>query len=166
MIAAPSPRHQLAQVNVARLLAPLEDPRIADFRDNLERVNRLAERMEGFVWRHVDDSGNATDTRVGEDPMMIYNASVWRDGAALDRFVWGTLHAQFYRRRAEWFSVLGAMHMAMWWVPEGHRPSPAEAMARLARIEAEGPGAQAFGWAEVPGAVMWRAGRCGPLAAE
>ena len=34
-------RHQLAQINVARLLAPIEAPQIADFVAALEPVNAL-----------------------------------------------------------------------------------------------------------------------------
>lgn len=166
MIYPPSSTHQLAEVNVARLLAPLDDPKIADFTNNLDRVNRLAERMDGFVWRHVDETGNATDTQIDADPNVIYNCSVWASAETLERFVWGTLHTRFYERRTEWFRALGSMHFAMWWVPEGHRPTPEESIAKLAHLEAYGPSDKAFGWAELPGATMWRTHRCTPLAAE
>ncbi len=166
MIFPPTPHRQLAEVNVAKLLAPLDDPRIADFADNLDRINGLAERMGGFIWRYKDDTGNATDTQVDDDPFVIFNCSVWSSAEALERFVWGTLHARFYERRAEWFQALGSMHFAMWWVPEGHQPDPAEAMARLRLLEEKGPTEQAFGWAELPGATLWRTHRCPPLAAE
>ena len=36
------PMH-LAQLNIARLVAPLDDPRIADFVENLEPINAMAE---------------------------------------------------------------------------------------------------------------------------
>jgi hypothetical protein len=32
----------------------------------------------------------------------------------------------------------------MWWVPAGHRPTVAEAMAKVAWIRAHGPGPEAF----------------------
>ena len=35
----------------------------------------------------------------------------------------------------------------MWWVPEGHVPTLAEAQARLASIDANGPTAHAFNFA-------------------
>jgi hypothetical protein len=41
----------LAQLNVARLRAPMDDPRIDDFRNNLEPVNALAEASPGYVCR-------------------------------------------------------------------------------------------------------------------
>ncbi|MBF9032982.1 DUF3291 domain-containing protein [Rhodobacterales bacterium HKCCE2091] len=165
-IPPPGPDHELFEVNVARLVAPIDDPRIADFADNLDRINALAERMDGFVWRHVDDSGNATQTRVGADPLLIYNASVWRGGASLDRFVFGTLHARFYARRREWFGLFGGAHHAMWWVAPGERPDPEEAMERLTYMQHHGPTETAFGWPELPGATLWREGRCPPVAAE
>ena len=148
----PSPDWQLAQVNVARLRAPVGSPLVAPFIDALDRVNAVAERMEGFVWRHVDGTGNATDTRIADDPLMIYNASTWADVPSLERFVWGTIHARFFERRAEWFEALETMHMALWWVPPGTRFTPAEAMDRLARYDKHGPSERAFGWSEAPGA--------------
>ena len=41
----------LADFNVARLRAPIDDPLIDEFRDNLEAINGLADRSPGFVWR-------------------------------------------------------------------------------------------------------------------
>jgi hypothetical protein len=71
-------RH-LAQLNIGRLRYPTDDPRVADFMNNLDLVNSLAERSEGFVWRLKDDSGNATDIRPFADPTMIVNMSVWEN---------------------------------------------------------------------------------------
>jgi hypothetical protein len=97
----------LAQLNVARLKYPFEDPRIADFADNLDRINGLAERSDGFVWRLQDDGGYAVEIRADADPMIIVNMSVWRDAESLERFVWNTVHKQIYRRRGEWFGAMG-----------------------------------------------------------
>ena len=156
----------LAEINVAKLAYPLEDPRIADFVDNLDRVNGIAERSEGFVWRFIGDTGQAIDARVFDDPDIIVNVSVWRDVEALERFVWGTLHRQFYQRRHEWFHVMRGMQFAMWRVPEGHEPSLEEAKARLEHYEQHGDTDHAFGWAHLPEAVRWRTMRCDAVAAE
>jgi hypothetical protein len=51
------------------------------------------------------------------------------------------------RRRREWFERFERVYVAMWWVPAGHRPSIAEAVERLAHLEAHGPSAFAFGFA-------------------
>ena len=162
----PSPGHQLAEVNIARLKAPVGSPVVAPFIDALDRVNAVADRPPGFVWRHRDGTGNATATQAHPDPLVIYNASTWEGAAALETFVWGTVHARFYHRRGEWFDALGSMHFAMWWVPPGTRPTPEDAMDRLVQLESRGPSERAFGWADLPGARLWRDHRCPPLAAE
>ena len=100
----------LAQVNIAALKYPLDDPRVADFARNLDRVNGIAERSDGFVWRLQDESGDATDIRAFDDPTIVINMSVWRDQECLEHFVWKTVHKQFYHRRAEWFSVMEKQH--------------------------------------------------------
>lgn len=156
----------LAELNIARLKAPIDHPDTADFADNLDRINALAERMDGFVWRHVDDSGNATNTRIGDDPDVIVNMSVWRDVTTLEAFVWGTLHRQFYQRRDEWFKSLGGMGFVMWWVPLTHRPTLTEAAERLTHLETHGSSDHAFDWAYLKDATRWRDMRCAPLAAE
>ena len=71
------PGHHLAELNIGRVKHELDDPRMADFTNNIELVNALAERSPGFVWRYVDGSGNATDTRPFSDPLVIVNLSVW-----------------------------------------------------------------------------------------
>jgi hypothetical protein len=160
----PAPDWQLAEVNIARLKAPVGDPLVQPFVDALGRVNAVADRMDGFVWRHVDESGNATETQVLGDPCVIYNASVWRDVASLERFVWGTIHARFYERREKWFTSMDSMGVAMWWVPPGTRFQPAEAMERLSELNCYGPSDRAFGWRQAPGAHLWKTGRCLPAA--
>ena len=54
--------HHLAQMNIGRIRYDIDDPRMADFTNNLALVNGIAERSAGFIWRYVDESGNATET--------------------------------------------------------------------------------------------------------
>ena len=125
----------LAQLNIARLKYPFEDPRVADFAANLDRVNGIAERSEGFVWRLQDDGGDATGIQAFDDPAIIVNMSVWRDPETLERFVWNTIHKAFYRRRAEWFGLMEAQHFVMWWVDErGPAAGPSSRPRRGFRI--------------------------------
>jgi Domain of unknown function (DUF3291) len=154
------PNHHLAELNIGRIRYDLEDPRMADFTDNLALVNGLAERSEGFVWRYVDESGNATDTRPFADPLVIVNLSVWESVAALEHFVWQTVHKRFYGRRHEWFDRYEGPYFVMWWVPQGHRPTVAEALGRLEHLKANGPSDYAFGWESLPSAQLWRSARC------
>ena len=41
----------LAQFNISRLKAPLDDPSLKEFVDFLDPVNAFAEQSPGFVWR-------------------------------------------------------------------------------------------------------------------
>ena len=150
----------LAEFNVGRLKARVDDARVKDFIDNLDRVNALAERMPGFVWRLTGGGNNAIDLQFGDDPQVIVNMSVWETAAQLETYVFGTLHAKFYRRRQEWFDLIERPHFVLWWVHEGHRPALAEAAERLAHLAAHGPTEHAFGWAEAIGSERLQALRC------
>ncbi|MFA3917579.1 DUF3291 domain-containing protein [Ruegeria hyattellae] len=161
--------YHLAELNVGRLLAPTDDPRVAEFMENLDRINGLGKRMPGFVWM-MEGSGEPgtgnTENAIGDDPQQVANLTVWEDVASLERFVWGTIHKQFYERRAEWFELLGQMHFVMWWVSEGHEPTLDEALARLELLRANGASDQAFDWAYLKNATMWHSHGCAPVAAE
>lgn len=150
----------LAELNIARLAQPIDHPDIADFVDNLDRINGLAERMPGFVWRFKDESGNVTAVQAFEDPMVIPNLSVWESAGDLERFVWGTIHRKFYERRDEWFQKMTEHHFVMWWVEEGHQPDLEEAKARLKMLQDRGPSEDAFGWADLRSAKLWEKSRC------
>ena len=151
------PRH-LAQFNVARIRYPLDDPRMAEFVDNVARVNALAEQIEGFVWRLQDASGHAMNMTVYGDPTLLPNLTLWESPQALERFVWQTLHGRFYRRREDWFEPI-TTPLVMWWVPAGTRPTMAEGVERRDHLIAHGPSEQAFGWESLPEAQLWRTQR-------
>lgn len=113
-------QHELAQMNVARLRAPIDSPQLADFVDALDRINAVADGSPGFVWRLQDDSGNATALRpLGEE--VIVNMSVWRDAESLQAFVYRSDHVGVMRRRRDWFEKMD-LYLVLWWVPRGHRP--------------------------------------------
>ena len=134
----------LAEINVGRLLRPLTDPRTADFVDNLDAINALAEESPGFVWRLKDESGNATQIAAYDDPLIIVNLSVWASVEALYEFAYKTAHRRFVQRRKEWFDLFGAAYLALWWIEDGHRPEIGEGQRRLAHLERFGPTAHAF----------------------
>ena len=150
----------LAQLNVAKARHALDGPRMADFMGNLDRINGIAERSPGFVWRLQDEGGNATDIAFGDDPDTIVNMSVWENAQALEHFVWNTMHKQFYARRAEWFKLMESNHLVMWWVPAGHTPTLAEAAERLEHLDKHGPSERAFGWESLPDQQARRQARC------
>jgi hypothetical protein len=138
------PSFHLAQINVARARAPLDDPLLADFMAQLDRINGLADQSPGFVWRLQSDSGNATDIQVSEDPCLLVNLSVWSSAEALFDFVYKTGHSRVMARRKDWFEPFGRPYLALWWAPAGRLPSVEEAMARLDLIAERGPGPEAF----------------------
>ena len=134
----------LAQINIGRLRAPVDDPKIADFVANLDRINALADASPGFVWRLVGEGGNATDIQPdADDPLMAMNMSVWESPQALGAFVYRSDHIAIMRRRAEWFEKI-ELYMALWWVPVGHRPSVAEGWGKVQTLRRLGPTAEAF----------------------
>ncbi|MGI1661174.1 DUF3291 domain-containing protein [Palleronia sp. KMU-117] len=161
--------HHLAELNIGRLIAEPGDPRVAEFMAALDRVNGLGKRMPGFVWM-MEGSGTPgtgnTDVKIGGDPRLVSNLTVWESVETLEAFVWNTVHRQFYERRQEWFEVLGKMHFVMWWVPAGHRPTLDEALGRLDHLARHGETEHAFGWTWLKQAQLWRTRRCAQVAAE
>jgi Domain of unknown function (DUF3291) len=137
-------RWHLAQLNVGRLVAPIDAPEIDGFREALEPINALADGHAGFVWRLQSDAGNATDIRPTEDDLFLINMSVWTSIEALRAFTYTTGHVQILRQRRSWFEPLAEAHLVLWWVPAGHIPSIDEAMARLERLHRDGPTPAAF----------------------
>ena len=140
----------LAQLNVGRLRAPMDDPIIDDFRTNLAPINALAEVSPGFVWRLQDDSGNATDIQVFDDELVIINLTVWESIEPLWSYVYGGGHLEVMRRRREWMAKLDEIHMALWWVPAGHIPTIEEAEERLNHLRTHGPSDRAFTFKQQP----------------
>jgi Domain of unknown function (DUF3291) len=155
------PNTHLAQLNIGRIRYEVDDPRMAGFANNLALVNGLAERAPGFVWRYIDESGNSTATRPYADPRIAINMSVWDTVAALERFVYQTIHKRFYGRRDEWFEHFEKPYFVMWWVPAGRRPSVEEAIERLDHLTANGASDYAFDWASAS-AQLWKTARCAP----
>src|SRR5215831_8734552 len=138
------PHHHVAQVNVARVLAPLDSPALEDFADNLQPINALADRSPGFVWRLQTEAGNATAIRPYDDERMAINLSVWASLEALQQFVYRSGHVVPLRDRSKWFEPIDGPILALWWIPAGHIPTVAEAADRLALLKARGPSPDAF----------------------
>lgn len=108
---------QLAEVNLAWIRYPLEDPRMSTMREEIVRINRLGDQPPGFIWRSVQD---------------------------LRAYVYHSEHVAFFRQRREWFVSPLREPVAMWWVKDGVRPSVDDAMARLARLWERGSTTEAF----------------------
>ncbi len=139
----------IAQVNIARMKAPLEDPVMAGFVARLEEINALADRSPGFVWRLQTTDGNATYLRPYDDDRILFNLSVWETVEQLKRYVYYSAHVEVLRQRQAWFEKFAGAYVALWWVPQGRLPGVDEAKQRLAHLEAHGPTQFAFTFKKV-----------------
>jgi hypothetical protein len=137
--------YHLAQVNVARMLAPFDSPQLAPFVAQIDAVNAEADRAPGFVWRLLD----ASSVRTGGDPLILFNLSVWESADALKRYTYSAGHVQAFRARSDWFEKPTKPHLAMWWIPAGHIPSIEEAVERLEFRRAHGDTEAAFSFSSL-----------------
>jgi len=133
----------LAQVNIAKSLAPMDDPIMQDFVSNLDKINGIADKSEGFVWRLTDEDQYFA-TQIFQDNSLLINISVWKNLQSLFDFTYKSNHVKFFKRRKEWFSKLKIMHMALWYVPVGYEPTLQDAKDRLDYLNKHGETPYAF----------------------
>ena len=143
------PNYHLAQINIARMLAPIDDPIMAEFVAQLAPLNALADQSPGFVWRLQSEAGDATSIKVYDDDMIIVNLTVWESVDALREFVCKGAHHGVLRDRKRWFEKLGGPYTALWWVPAGQLPSIEEGKARLDYLRQHGDTSHAFSFRNV-----------------
>lgn len=139
--------YHLAELNIGRLLKPLEAPETEEFTNALDRINALAEASPGFVWRLTDEDGNSSSyVSFGDndDPLLIANYSIWEDLESLKDFMYKTDHMSFLRRRTDWFAVPTEEITVCWWEPAGSIPTLDQAYERLQHLRANGP--SDMGW--------------------
>ncbi len=138
------PEYHLAQLNIARMLAPIDSPVMAGFVARLNDINALADKTPGFVWRLIGDGNDATSLRPFDDDMMIVNMSVWESLEALHEYTYYSGHVEVFRQRTDWFEKMTDAHMVLWWIPAGHIPTVQEAKDRLLHLNAHGATPHAF----------------------
>jgi hypothetical protein len=136
--------HHLAQLNIARFKAPMDDPGMAGFVEQLDPVNALADSWPGFVWRLQTEEGNATAIHAFDDDLLLVNMSVWESVEALGEFVYRSGHVEVMRRRRDWATRMAEAYMCLWWIPAGEIPTIEEAKERLNHLREHGPTARAF----------------------
>jgi len=141
--------YHLAQINISRLIAPLDDPKIAEFVSQLGPINALADKALGFVWRLQSESGNATDIAYNADPFVIVNMSVWESIETLREFAYKSSHREVFRNRAKWFEKAVKPGYCLWWIPSGHIPTVAEGRERLEHYQQHGATPHSF-WFSQP----------------
>lgn len=111
--------HNLAQVNIARMNADLDDPIMSGFVQRLEEINALADGSKGFVWRLQTEAGDATYLRPFDDQRILFNMSVWETLEDLKGYVYASKHIELLKSKANWFKKLGEAHLALWWIRKG-----------------------------------------------
>lgn len=135
----------LAEFNIAEAVSNSDDPIMADFFNNTERINALADAAPGFIWRLKDDaSGDSYSIKAYDNEFMLINLSVWEDRQSLFNFVYNTDHVEIFKRRKEWFHKMPKMHMVLWYVEKGHIPTVEEAKERLNYLQQHGESKNAF----------------------
>lgn len=141
--------YHLAQINIALMLARIDDPVMADFVAQLPPINALAEASPGFVWRLQSESGDATSIKVYNDDMVIINLTVWGSAEALREYVYKSSHSGLMRERRRWFEKFDGPYYALWWIPAGHLPDPGEGKERLEYLREHGDTPYAFSFKHV-----------------
>lgn len=138
----------LAQINIARALGPMDSPVMAGFVAQLDEVNALADVSPGFVWRLQGEGNDATDIMAFDDPQIIMNMSVWESIEDLRNYTYGMMHSAVARDRRNWFEPMDGPHLALWWVPAGHIPTPAEGRQKIEHLVEHGSTPDVFTFLE------------------
>ena len=135
---------QLAQFNIARMLAPMGSELMREFEERLDPVNELAEQGPGFVWRFKEDNNNATSITIFDDDYWLVNMSVWQSIEDLFNFVYKSGHLQVFRKKQQWFEPAKEHNMAMWYIEDHMFPTIEQAVERLLYLRDHGDTPYAF----------------------
>lgn len=130
------------------MLGDLEDDIMSGFVARLEGLNKLADTSPGFVWRYQTDAGDATEVRVFEDELILFNMSVWESVEALEDYVYRSNHLEALQKRADWFGRPERAPLVLWWVKAGHIPAVEEAKEHFELLWRDGPTEAAFTFKE------------------
>ena len=117
--------HYLAQANIARIKASLDNPLMIEFTDFLEPVNKLAEESESFIWRQTDTVGKSAlyIESPYKNELMAININVWEDYDSLSNFVYSSVHSYFLRNKKIWFDLGRRSQFNMRWIPVREKPN-------------------------------------------
>ena len=138
----------IAHMNYGYLLYPWGDCRLADFEGNSDRVNAIADRSRGFVWRLKDAEfgrpENNLESLFGRLDVAAATLSVWENYEYFEHFVHRTVHGKFLNRRGEWFENIEGPSNVIWPVEVGHVPSLTEGKNKLMFLLDNGPSEEAY----------------------
>jgi hypothetical protein len=144
-----SQKYHLAQLNIARAKAPIDDPAMESFASRLDEINALAESAPGFVWRFESSYDDSQSAQIFDDELILPNLSVWESPAHLRSFVYRGDHTSVMRQRRFWFERIEGAYLVLWWIPAGHIPTLKEAKERLLHLRERGESPYAFSFARI-----------------
>ena len=85
----------LAQLNIAEAIASMESPIMADFINNTDRINALAEKHPGFIWRlKGEETDHSYSIQAFDNEALLVNMSVWKDRESLFDYVYNSGHIE------------------------------------------------------------------------
>ena len=142
-------RFNLAQANIAKMRAAIDDPSMQGFAENIQRINHLAEVSPGFIWRYEYSPADAMSLRAYDKQKIIFNMSVWSSLDALKNYVYKSTHLEFVQAKNHWFHELDSAHMVLWWLPEGVVPRVDDALEKISLINEIGANRLAFNFGRV-----------------
>ena len=134
-----------AEFDIVRCRAPLDDPSMQEFVDNLDRVFSLAESCPGFVWRLNEDENDASSYLLYDDADILVNMSVWESAEDLLHFMFETEHKNIMPKGKQWFIPMNQPKVACWWIEENTIPTLQEGRSRLEYLQQQGDSEYAFG---------------------
>lgn len=117
---------------------------MAGFIDNVTKVNGIAERSPGYVWRFSDEAFSVVNglafQGLAGDPKLAISLSVWETVEDLWHFVRKTVHGGFLRNREKWFEPYGGPNYVIWSHASDTPPDLNEGWSRLKRLTDMGAG--------------------------
>jgi hypothetical protein len=141
----------LAHCNIAWMHGKIDEPVMTGLASRIDEINRLAEESRGFVWRIPDSEVSFAHLEIFRQDFpgldlerFFYNMSVWESLEDLRTYTLFSAHAEMIYERRQWLDSMAGANVALWWIPEGDRPTIAESVERLRRVRKFGPTQFAF----------------------
>lgn len=136
--------YYLAQINIAKAIAPIDSEIMQGFVNQIAAINQLAEQSKGYIWRLEGAYENALAIQAFEDSNMLINMSMWQDLQSFTDFVYKSAHKQLIKDKHQWFEKPTKPIFAMWWQKAGTYPTVEDGKNKLHHLEEHGVSETAF----------------------
>ena len=138
----------IAQMNWGRLRFCLDDKRMREFAESLNKVYSLAEKHPGFIWRIPDNQSKSQLSDLGFDKLISSTVSVWKDINSLKDYTYNSLHGVYLKRSSEWFEKIDGPQLVIWNTDNDTKPTFKESFNRLEYLKNNGSTDYAYSWEE------------------